>query len=106
VGIDGLLSLPVEIIEPWLVRGIVVWRRPVAGKHRTRMGDRYPQRSRSAALAEIGVANEPAGAVRERGIRRISMLSDGTDIDHLDGSGIFVAFDEAAVTCGTPIDEE
>jgi hypothetical protein len=49
VGIDGLLSLPVEIIESWLVRGIVESRGAVAGKHRTEDG-----RSLPAAFEERG----------------------------------------------------
>jgi hypothetical protein len=59
----------------------------------------------------IGVAggeNEhaAAGGVLAHNNPNDSVLSNGTGIDHLEDSGIFAALEDAAVTCGIPVEEE
>jgi hypothetical protein len=59
----------------------------------------------------IGVAggeNEhaAAGGVLAHNNPNDSVLGNGKGIDHLDDSEIFLALEEAAVSCGIPVDEE
>jgi hypothetical protein len=56
----------------------------------------------------IGVAageneNASAGGVLAHNNPNISVLSDGTGIDHFEDSGIIPALEAAAVTCGIPV---
>jgi hypothetical protein len=51
-------------------------------------------------------AHAAAGGVLAHNNPNVSVLSDGMGIDHLEDSGIFPALEEAAVTCGIPVEEE